>query len=203
MAVARGDIEQWLSDHPDILTVVDEAYVDFGSESCAPLVRKYPNLLVVQTFSKSRSLAGARLGFAFGGEDLIRDLNTLRNAVAPYNVNSMTQALGLEVLKRQDQVKERCRVIGETRSWTENMLRELGFFVLPSRTNFVFARSDRMSGEALYIALREKGILVRHFDSPRIRDYNRISIGTMEQMEALKRALTEVLSEGRVPHAEK
>ena len=203
MAVARGDIEQWLSDHPDILTVVDEAYVDFGSESCAPLVRKYPNLLVVQTFSKSRSLAGARLGFAFGGEDLIRDLNTLRNAVAPYNVNSMTQALGLEVLKRQDQVKERCRVIGETRSWTENMLRALGFFVLPSRTNFVFARSDRMSGEALYIALREKGILVRHFDSPRIRDYNRISIGTMEQMEALKRALTEILSEGRVPHAEK
>ncbi len=194
MAIPRDEIEKRLQSHPDQLTVVDEAYVDFGSESCAPLVNRYENLLVVQTFSKSRSLAGARLGFAFGCTDLIRDLNTLRNSVAPYNVNSFTQALGISVIKRQDEMKDRCRKIGETRAWTEAMLRGLGFTVLPSRTNFVFARAEKMSGEEVYRALRDRGILVRHFDSPRIRDYNRISIGTMEQMEALKGALTEILS---------
>ena len=194
MAIPREEIERRLTAHPGQVTVVDEAYVDFGSQSCAPLVKKYPNLLVVQTFSKSRSLAGARLGFAFGCADLIRDMNTLRNAVSPYNVNSFTQALGIEVIRRQEEMKERCREIGETRAWTVEMLRGLGFDVLPSKTNFVFARSGKMSGETVWRALREKGILVRHFDSPRIRDYNRISIGTMEQMEALKAALTDILS---------
>ncbi len=193
MALPREAYERWVHGHPDRLTGVEEGCGDFGCQSCAPLVKKYPNLLVVQTFSKSRSLAGARLGFAFGCEDLIRDLNTLRNAVAPYNVNNFTQALGVEVLKRQDEMKEHCREICRTRAWTEEMLRELGFRVLPSETNFVFARSDRLSGEEVYRALREKGILVRHFDSPRIRDYNRISIGTMEQMERLKEALTGIL----------
>ena len=99
-----------------------------------------------------------------------------------------------EVIRRQDEMKEHCRAVGETRAWTAEMLRGLGFDVLPSKTNFVFARSGKMSGEAVWRALREKGILVRHFDSPRIRDYNRISIGTMEQMEALKAALTDILS---------
>ena len=193
MAIPREEIEDWLRRHPGQVTAVDEAYVDFGSESCAPLVNQYPNLLVIQTFSKSRSLAGARLGFAFGCADLIRDMNTLRNAVSPYNVNSLTQALGIETLRLEDEMKEHCREIGRTRAWTETMLRDLGFDVLPSRTNFVFARSEKMSGEEVYRALRDRGILVRHFDSPRIRDYNRISIGTMEQMEALKDALTAVL----------
>lgn len=196
MAIERAEIESWLSAHPNQVLVADEAYVDFGSESCAPLVKKYPNLLVTQTFSKSRSMAGARLGFAFGRADLIADMNALRNAIAPYNVNSFTQALGLAVIDRPEETAERCRIIGETRRWTEEMLRELGFFVLPSRTNFVFARHERMDGGALYRALKERDILVRHFDSDRIRDYNRISIGTRAQMETLRDALTEILWEG-------
>ncbi len=194
MAIPREEIEAWLQDHPDQVLVADEAYVDFGSVSCAPLVTRYENLLVVQTFSKSRSLAGARLGFAVGCPALIRDLNTLRNATSPYNVNSFTQALGIAVLARAEETKAHCRAVCETRAWTEKMLRGLGFEVLPSKTNFVFARSGRMDGGTVYRKLREKGILVRHFDSARIMDYNRITIGTMEQMQALEKALSELLA---------
>ena len=193
MALPRAQIRDFVLSRPDQITVVDEAYVDFGAESCIPLIRECPNLLVVQTFSKSRSLAGARLGFAAGQEALIRDLNTLRYATAPYNVNSFTQALGEAVLDDEARTKENCRVIGENRAWTEKRLKEMGFTVLPSCTNFVFAKTDRMAGAALYRALRDRGILVRHFDTERIKDYNRITVGAAEQMQALIKALREIL----------
>jgi histidinol-phosphate aminotransferase len=194
IALSRDEIEAFVASRPDDVLVVDEAYVDFGAESCVPLVAKYPNLAVIQTFSKSRSLAGARLGFVIADEALIQDLNTLRFSTNPYDVSSFTQALGAAVLEDEAAVRQNCLKIQQNRAWTTEMLETLGFTVLPSRSNFVFARTDRMDGEKLYLALKEKGILVRHFGSPRIRDYNRITIGAIEDMQALKATLETILA---------
>ena len=150
-----------------------------------PLVDRYENLLVVQTFSKSRSMAGARLGFAAGSDALIHDLNTLKYSTNPYNVNRMTSAAGVAALRENAYYREKAGIIMENRSWTTAQLRKLGFEVTDSASNFLFARTDRISGGELYRSLKERGILVRHFEKPKIDDYVRITVGTKEQMEAL------------------
>lgn len=188
-----ADIERVVAANPDNVVVIDEAYIDFGGETVAPLVREYPNLLVTRTFSKSRSLAGARLGFAVGCPDLIADLNTLRNSINPYNVNSATVAYGLGSLVDDEAFRANCAEIAQTRAYTADGLRALGFDMPDSYANFVFARTPRMGGGELYAALKERGILVRHFDNERISDYNRISIGTPEQMQTLLDVLAELL----------
>lgn len=195
LALSLGEIEAIVKANPDNVVVIDEAYVDFGGESAVTLIDRYDNLLVVQTFSKSRSLAGGRLGMGFGSEALIRDLNTIRFSTNPYNVNAMTMAAGVGALEDGDYFRENCRTIMENRAKTTDALRELGFEVLDSLTNFVFARHPALPGEELYRALRNRGILVRHFSSPRLEDYNRITIGTMEQMNALTDAIREILEE--------
>ena len=184
IALEPEEIEGILRHNRDHVVLVDEAYVDFGGRSALPLLEKYDNLLIVQTFSKSRSMAGARLGFAMGSRELIADLKTIQYSTNPYNVNRMTAAAGIAALREQAYYDDCCARIMENRAWTKARLEELGFSVLPSCTNFLFARSDRIGGEALYLALKEKGILIRHFTAERIRDYNRITIGTREQMEA-------------------
>ncbi|MCQ2453026.1 MAG: histidinol-phosphate transaminase [Clostridia bacterium] len=184
-----SDIERIVASNPDNIVVVDEAYVDFGAESAVSLIHRYDNLLVTQTFSKSRSLAGGRLGFGIACEALIRDLNTVRYSTNPYNVNSMTMAAGVAAMQDDDYMKRNCRIIMENRAYTTEGLKKLGFEVLPSMTNFVFARHPKVSGDTVYSALREKGILVRHFTLERIREFNRITIGTKEQMDALLEAL--------------
>ena len=176
------------------VVVVDEAYVDFGGETCVPLTKEYDNLLVVQTFSKSRSMAGARLGFAIGDEGLIRDLNTVRYAGNPYNVNRMTQAAGIASFRESDYYLANCRRIMATRDRTAAALREMGFSVLPSRTNVLLASTDKAGGKELYLALRDRGILVRWFDQDRIRDYIRVSIGSPEEMDAFLNAVREILA---------
>ncbi|MBR6424464.1 MAG: histidinol-phosphate transaminase [Oscillospiraceae bacterium] len=186
-------IEPILRSNPDSVVVVDEAYIDFGGRSCIPLIRKHKNLLVTRTFSKSRSLAGGRLGFGVADAALIRDLNTLRYSTNPYNVNSLTLALGLALVRDEDTVQANCRAIMEVRTETTRALEARGFTVLPSSANFVFAKTPKMEGAALYQALKAKGVLVRHFDSPRIRDFNRITIGTREQMQVLFQALDDIL----------
>jgi len=175
--------------------VIDEAYVDFGAESAVSLVNQYDNLLVTQTFSKSRSLAGARLGFGIGSAPLIRDLQTIRNSTNPYNVNRMTAAAGVAALAEDAYYMANCRRIAETRQWTTERLEALGFTVVPSLTNFLFAGSPAIGGKELYLALKERGILVRHFDKPRIRGLVRITIGTPEQMQILLDAITSILEE--------
>ncbi len=190
-----AEIEALLRARRDRLVVVDEAYVDFGGESCVPLIHDYDNLLVIQTFSKSRSMAGARLGFGIACESLIRDLNTIRYSTNPYNVNSMTLALGLGTLLDPEYTKRNCAEIVRVREETAERLRALGFTLTESRANFLFARSKRIGGEALYRRLKDRGILVRHFDKPRIRDYNRITVGTPAQMEALLTAIQSILEE--------
>ena len=195
IALKKSEIEQILQNNTYNVVVVDEAYVDFGAESCLPLVEAYDNLLVTRTFSKSRSLAGARLGVGIAQPELIADLNAVRNSTNPYNVNRLTAAAGIACLKHDDYNMENCRKIIETRSWSERALKDLGFEMTTSRTNFLFARHPDISGDELYKRLKDRGILIRHFKGQRICDYNRITIGTPEQMEKLVEAIKEILEE--------
>ena len=193
IALKRDEIEKIIATNPDNIVVIDEAYVDFGGESCVPLINKYDNLIVTQTFSKSRSMAGARLGFGVASEALIGDMNTVKYSTNPYNINRMTMAAGLGVMEDEEYTKANCRRIMENREYTVAELGKLGFTSLPSSTNFVFTKHSAVSGEEIYTKLREKGILVRHFTKEKIADYNRITIGSKEEMEALIKALKEVL----------
>ncbi|QUC68372.1 histidinol-phosphate transaminase [Aristaeella hokkaidonensis] len=195
IALRRSEIEEILKQNLYNVVVVDEAYVDFGAESCVPLIKEYDNLLVTQTFSKSRSMAGARLGMGIGNPELIRDLNAIKYSINPYNVNSLTSAAGVASLKLDEYNMKNCEIIMETRSRSERALRELGFEMTTSQTNFLFARHPDISGEDLYLELKKKGILIRHFSKERIKDYNRITVGTPEQMEKLTAAIKQILEE--------
>lgn len=196
IALTRDQVAQILEANPNHVVVIDEAYVDFGAESAVPLIHTYKNLLVTQTFSKSRSMAGARLGFGIGHRDLIADLHTIRYSTNPYNVNSMTLAAGVGTLSDEAYTRANCRAVMDNRAWTMQALACRGFTMTDSKTNFIFAKHEALDGGRLYLALKERGILVRHFDTPRIRDYNRITVGSKEQMQALVAAVDAILKEG-------
>lgn len=193
LALSRDEMEGIIKANLDSVVVVDEAYVDFGAESCVELTKTYPNLLVVQTYSKSRSMAGARLGYAIGNADLIRDLETVKFSTNPYNVNRLTLRAGVQAIAEQDYYTENCKKIMATRAYTKEKLEALGFTVLESRSNFLFAMKPGTDGGAIYRGLKERGVLVRHFDKDPIRDYNRITIGTPEQMDIFLKKLEELL----------
>lgn len=193
--LSLSQIEEILKGNPDNIVVIDEAYVDFGNESAISLIPKYDNLLVTQTFSKSRSMAGARLGFGIASKAIISDLNTVKYSTNPYNINKMTMAAGLGILEDNDYTLNNCKEIIKTREYTSNALSSLGFVMTPSTANFIFAKHPDISGEKIYSELKKSGILVRHFDKNEIKEYNRITIGTKEQMEALVSALKTILEE--------
>ena len=195
IALSRTEVERIVASNPDCVVVVDEAYEDFGAESCVPLIHTYKNLLVTQTFSKSRSLAGGRLGFGIACEELIRDLNTIKYSTNPYNVNSMTMAAGVGTMEDGAYTRQNCEIVMQNRAYLVGELQKMGFVLTDSKTNFVFAAYPGVSGEHIYTALRERGILVRHFTAAKIADYNRITIGTRAEMEALVAALREILEE--------
>ena len=195
IALPRAEIEGILKANPNNVVIVDEAYVDFGGESCVPLIDRYENLLVVQTFSKSRQLAGARLGLAMGNAKLIADLNRVKFSLNPYNINRLTLKAGQAALEDTAYFDTTRAAIVETRSWTRQQLEARGFTVLDSRSNFLFARTARQDGGTLYRKLKENGVLVRHFDAPRIRSWLRITIGTPAQMQALLAALDKILED--------
>ena len=193
--LSLDQIEVILKGNPDNVVVIDEAYVDFGGESAIKLIPQYENLLVIQTFSKSRSMAGARLGFCAGSKALIGDLNAIKFSTNPYNVNAMTMAAGLGALEDEEYFRDNCRKILQNRAWTTEKLRELGFTVADSTTNFVLAKHDKLVGKQLYLDLKARGILVRHFDTPRLTDYVRVTIGSKEEMESFIAAVKNILEE--------
>lgn len=193
IALTKGQIEQILRANPNNVVVIDQAYVDFGAECCISLVPEYDNLLVINTFSKSRSFAGGRVGFAVAQPTLIADLETIRNSINPYNVNSLSQTAAHAILQNNDYYMNNCKTIAQNRDVLIHELSALGFETLPSATNFVFTKHPGIEGKQLYLALKEKAILVRHFDAPRIKDYCRITIGTKQQCDALLCAIRTML----------
>ena len=193
--VPRAEIQRLLDANPDRVIIVDEAYVDFGGESCVPMIYRYDNLLVVQTMSKSRQLAGGRVGFALGSAELIAALNRVKYSFNPYNLNRISLIAGKAAVEDEPYFQKCCTAIQGNRAWTTTELENMGFTVLPSSANFVFAKSERISGYDLYQKLKENGILVRWFDADRIRDYVRITIGDLEQMVALVDEVARLLDE--------
>ena len=196
-SIPVAEIRQICQTNRDHVVLIDEAYVDFGGETALPLVQEFDNLLVTRTFSKSRCLAGGRLGYAFGSRALIEDLEKIKYSTNPYNLDRLTLRLGVATVEAEDYYREKCAAICRTRQWTAGQLEALGFQVLPSLTNFLFAKTEAIDGQALYQALKARGILVRHFSNPRICQYNRITIGTQAQMEQLVQTLEEVLYENQ------
>ena len=195
IALTLEQVESIVKNNPENVVVIDEAYVDFGGESAVKLTDKYNNLLVTQTFSKSRSLAGARLGFGVGSKSLIADLNAIKYSTNPYNVNRMTAKAGLGAIEDDDYFVKNVNSVIENREYTAKELQKLGFTLTNSKTNFIFAKSDKIGGEELYLKLKEKGILVRHFEKERIKDYNRITIGSKTEMQELIKAVKQILEE--------
>lgn len=188
-----GQIEDIILNSDAHIVVVDEAYVDFSDGSCAQLLNKYEKLVIVGTFSKSRGMAGARLGYIIAQESVISDLETVKYSINPYNVNSLTQATGVAVLQNNDYYKNCIAEICTTRDAFSNELRQLGFEVIPSNTNFVFAKHPSFSGELIARELRNRGIIIRHFNNKRICEYVRITIGTPEQMKIVSSAIGEIV----------
>ena len=191
--LSLDDIRQLLQAHPDVVVVIDEAYIDFGGESATGLIHEYDNLLVVQTASKSRSLAGLRVGVAFGQEHLIEALVRIKDSFNSYPMDVVAQRAMLASLADEAWFRECCNRVIRTRERTTAGITEMGFEVLPSAANFVFARHPQVAGLELFTALRERQIIVRYFDKPRISEFLRISIGTDEEMDALLGALQELL----------
>ncbi len=193
IALSVSEIEKIIKSNPDSIVVIDEAYVDFGAESCVPLIKKYDNLLVTGTFSKSRSMAGARLGFGVACEALIRDLNTIKYSTNPYNVNKMTMAAGYGALCDKEYFENNCKTIIENREYTKEKLSQLGFTMTDSSANFIFAKHEALEGLEIYEKLKERGVLVRHFKGLRICEYNRITVGTREQMVVLVDEISKII----------
>lgn len=193
IALELGDIERIVSSNSENVVVIDEAYVDFGAQSAVRLTEKYDNLLVVQTFSKSRSLAGARLGFAIGNERLIRDLEKIKYSTNPYNVNRLTMLAGIHAMADREYFDTARTSIIDNRKVLSDGLKSLGFTVTDSMANFVFAKSDRISGARYYEELKNRGILVRHFSEEKIKDYNRITVGSIDEVKALLEATEKII----------
>lgn len=186
-----SDIEDIIKHNEDVIVIVDEAYIDFGGKSAAELIHKYDNLVVVQTYSKSRALAGIRVGYAFASSELIDALEAVKNSFNSYTLNSLSQAAATAAAKDKDYFNECVNKIIKTREWTVAELSKLGFETLPSKANFIFTTNKNISAEKLFEYLKSKNIYVRYFNKPRIKEYLRITIGTQEQMEALIKAIKE------------
>jgi histidinol-phosphate aminotransferase len=189
------EIRRIVAANPNVVVIVDEAYIDFGGESAVPLISEYPNLLVVQTMSKSRSLAGLRVGMAFGQPNLISGLNAVKNSFNSYTLDRVAIAAGTAAVKDEEYFRTTCRQVAETREKTAEHLKTLGFSVLPSSSNFLFVSHPKVAAAQLQQQLRERGILVRHFHQPRIENFLRVSIGTREDMNTFCQTMAELVNQ--------
>lgn len=189
-----ADIERVVVENPDVVVVVDEAYVDFGAQSAIELVDKYPNVLIIHTLSKSRSLAGLRVGYAVGNPVLIEALDRVKNSFNSYPIDRLAMAGAIAAFEDESYFQQSCALVIKTRTTMVEGLSKLGFVVLPSQANFVFAKHPKLAGEELASALRSKNILVRHFKRARVADYVRITVGTDEQTHQLLNVCAEILN---------
>lgn len=188
-------IKSILDNNPNKVVIIDEAYIDFGGTSAVGLIREYPNLLVVETLSKSRSLAGIRVGFALGQEELIDGLNRIKNSFNSYTIDRVAAVAAVEAMKDEEYFKECTSRIIKTREKVTEELSEIGFNVVPSKANFIFAGHPKYPAGELFVKLREKGVLVRYFNKDRINNYLRISIGSEEEMEFFIGKIKEIIAE--------
>ena len=195
ISLSRAEIEQLAARRADASVVIDEAYVDFGAETAIPLIGDHPNLLVVQTMSKSRALAGLRVGYAVGDAGLIEALTRVKDSFNSYPLGRLAQAGAIAALKDEAYFQETRLAIVRNRERLTASLVRLGFDVLPSSANFVFARHPGRAGSALAAALRERAVLVRHFSGPRVADFLRITVGSEAELDRLSAALNEILAE--------
>ena len=193
LVLQKQDVEKIVKGNPDGVVIVDEAYIDFGGESCLSLIDKYDNILVTRTFSKSFSLAGARLGFGAGSAELIRDLKKIKYSTNPYNVNSLSAAAGIAALNDAEYYMKNCNEIKRVREKYKKQLIECGFSVTDSSANFLFAESADINGETLYLKLKENGVLVRHFSADRISNRIRITVGTDAQMQRFTETVDKII----------
>lgn len=187
-------IEEIIKANLDSIVIIDEAYIDFGGESCIPLVEKYENLLVVQTFSKSRSMAGMRIGFAIGNEKLIKFMNDVKFSINSYTMNPLSQICGAEAVYDDEYFVKTKNEIIRTREYSKKKLTELGFTYPDSMSNFIFASHSEVDAGVIFDELKKRKIFVRYWNKPRISNYLRITVGTMEEMDKLFSALKEILS---------
>ena len=195
LLLSLENVEDIIRHNQDVVVIVDEAYIDFGGKSALELTAKYENLLVVQTFSKSRSMAGMRIGFAIGHPDLIKALNDVKYSYNSYTMNMPSLILGTETVKDDAYFRETVQKIIDTREWSKTRLTELGFTFPDSMSNFIFASHNRVPAKELFEALKQQQIYVRYFNQPRLSNYLRISIGTREEMEELFAFLEKYLAE--------
>lgn len=195
LALPLADVERIVAANPRSVVLVDEAYVDFGGESCVPLLSRYPNLLIVRTYSKSRSLAGGRLGYALASPSIIADLNRVKNSFHPYNINTLTMLAGIEAMRDRAYFERCVASICAQREQSAQELRALGFTVLDSATNFLFAAPPAMDGYTYYQRLKERGVLVRYLSLPTLTRFVRITVGSAEQMARLTEATRDILRE--------
>lgn len=186
-------IEDIVKANPDSIVIIDEAYIDFGAESALSLIDKYENLLVIQTFSKSRSMAGMRIGFAMGNKKLIKYMNDVKFSINSYTMTPLTQLCGAEAIRDEKYFQETVSKIVATRENSKTELAKLGFTFTDSKSNFIFASHASVPAEKIFNELKKRGIYVRYWNKPRISNYLRISVGTDKEMEALVSALKEII----------
>jgi len=195
IALTLEEIEAFLIKNSEKLVIVDEAYIDFGNESAVKLIDKYDNLLVVQTFSKSRSLAGLRVGFAIGNVELINGLKVIKDQFNPYTLDAISNLVGAEAVKDREYFDITRNKIVATREWVKKELYDFGYVGTDSKTNFLFVKYPNISGKYIFEELRKRGILVRYFGKAKIEDYMRVTIGTDEEMKIVVEAMKEIVEE--------
>ena len=189
-------VEDILTHNPDVIVIVDEAYIDFAGESAISLIDKYENLIVIQTFSKARSMAGMRIGYAISNKKLIRYLSDVKYSFNSYTMNQTSLLCGVESVRDQEYFEENLRKLKETREWTKQQLTELGFTYTGADANFIFVTHPVYDAKQLFEALKKEGIYVRFWGSERIEQYLRITIGTQDEMEVLVSFLKNYIKKG-------
>lgn len=195
LMVSVADIERLVKANPERMVIIDEAYIDYADESCISIATKYPNLVVVRTFSKSRNMAGTHVGFAVASKDIIEDMNKIKFSFNPFNMNSITMVAGIASMKDEEYLKECVGKTIEVRENTKIELEKLGFHVIPSKANFLFIYHDTIESKEICKKLKEQGILTRHFSDERLYKYLRITMGTKSEMEVVLITMKEILGE--------